>query len=430
MKKIIGVFIVITGILMAGVKTEVTTSGPSATEVITYKGPKARIAVGRFEVKAAKAAWEIGEGIKDMLIDALFRTGRFIVLEKGEGIEDLKEEFQFGEGGWSREAPKKGTFETADIILTGAITAFEPEYKGKGGGGIFIPLPFKGGGAIKIKKEEAYIAAHIRLVDVRTRRVIKTARVEGYASKHKVGILGGGLLGPIALGAGFEKYKNTPMEKAVMVMLDNAVNEIVKSVPTEYYRYTAEGKEVREEEKVEIIGGGSIFKPGKKVIFSENFTSYEIGDIPENWDVGETSVEVALFKGKKWLRFLSDGEIYHNLKTGKDFSFEFEIFITSISTSATITVDGITISPGGINSGICLNSKKLKKKLERKKIHRISISRRKGILRMFVDGKKIYQIKEKPEEIKGSEKIKIKVDGVNPDEGKEFLITDIKIAEY
>jgi len=263
MKKI--VLFVLFGCFMvfASIKTEVSSEGPSASEVLKYQGPKARIAVGKFEVKAAKAAWEIGDGIKDMLIDSLFNTGRFIVLEKGETMSDLKEEFQFGESGWSKKAPEKGTFETADIILTGAITAFEPDYKKKGGGGIVIPFPFKVGGGLKIEKKEAYIAAHLRLVDVRTRRIIKTAKVEGYASKSNIGILGGGLIGTVALGAGFQKYKNTPMEKAVMVMLENAVKEIIKSVPENYYRYDENGnlQTAKKEEttSLKIIGGEDIF---------------------------------------------------------------------------------------------------------------------------------------------------------------------------
>jgi len=83
MKKIIFFVFCIVFLSFASIKTEVSSEGPSASEVLKYQGPKARIAVGKFEVKAAKAAWEIGDGIKDMIIDSLFNTGRFIVLEKG-----------------------------------------------------------------------------------------------------------------------------------------------------------------------------------------------------------------------------------------------------------------------------------------------------------------------------------------------------------
>jgi len=226
------------------VSTTVTTGGPTVEEVTKYQGPKARIAVSRFEMKAAKGYGEIGSGLSDMLVDALFHTNRFIVLERGEGLQDIKEELELSESGYTEKgkAAEKGTLEGADILLTGAITAFEPESEGTGGGGLVIPLPLKVGGGLRIKSNKAYIAANLRLVDVRTGRVINATRVEGKASDFKLGVAGGGLLGSVVLAGGFEKYKNTPMEKAVMVMLENAVNEIVKSVPEEYYRYSPEKK--------------------------------------------------------------------------------------------------------------------------------------------------------------------------------------------
>ncbi len=224
--------------LFCQVKTEVKSEGPSVEEVLKYEGPKARIAVARFDVKSPKATWEMGEGVRDMLINALFKSGRFIVLEKGDTLKDLEEEFNLKERGLSQKAPEKGTFEAADIIVVGAITGFEPHAEGAGGGGFIIPLPF--GAGVAIKKEEAYIQATIRLIDVRTRRVINSTTVEGKASKTKTGVIAGGYAGGVILGGGFEQYKNTPTEQAVMIMIDNAVKEISKMVPENYYRYGSE----------------------------------------------------------------------------------------------------------------------------------------------------------------------------------------------
>ena len=219
------------------ISTTVTTGGPSVAEVTTYQGPKARIAVTRFEMKAAKGDDEIGTGMSDMLIDSLFKTNRFIVLERGEGLEDIKEELALSESGYTEKgkAAEKGTLEGADIQLTGAITAFEPNAEGTGGGGLVIALPFGVGVGGKTKK--AYIAANIRLVDVRRGRVINSVKVEGKASDFKFGVVGGAVVGGVVLAGGFEKYKNTPMEKAVAVMLDAAVKKITESVPDSYYRY-------------------------------------------------------------------------------------------------------------------------------------------------------------------------------------------------
>jgi len=429
MKKIVLLVFSFSFITFASIKTEVSSGGPSASEVLKYKGPKARIAVGRFEVKAAKAGWEIGEGIKDMLIDSLFNTGRFIVLEKGETMSDLKEEYQLGESGWSKKAPKKGTFETADIILTGAITAFEPDYKKKGGGGVVIPLPFKIGGGVKIEKKEAYIAAHLRLVDVRTRRIIKTAKVDGYASKSNIGIVGGGLIGTVALGAGFQKYKNTPMEKAVMVMLENAVKEIIKSVPENYYRY-GENENLQTAKKEEtpslkIIGGEDIFKGGQVVLFDENFNNYEIGDVPVDFLYEKAGVEIAKVGNKKWMRFLKEGSVKKKLNINGDYSFEIS-FLTTFNCLSNIKLpDGKSMQL--VNGKILYSGVELAP-IKLNKVNRIQISKRKGITKIFINGKKEYKTVEKSTPT-GNE-IAVKCGEVNPDEGKEFLFTDLKISLY
>ena len=221
------------------ISTNVQTSGPTVQEVITYEGPKARIAVASFRCKAAKCSGEIGEGLADMLATSLFRTGRFIVLERGEGLRAIQEELNLAQSGYvqAQKAPQMGLLEGADILVLGAITAFEPEASGIGGGAVVVPfsVPMLGGAAVG--KKDAYIAADIRLVDVRTGRVINATRVEGKATSWKVGGLGGAIAGTVAFGVALGAYKNTPMEKAVMVMLDNAIQAISKMVPESYYRY-------------------------------------------------------------------------------------------------------------------------------------------------------------------------------------------------
>ncbi|RLA81068.1 MAG: hypothetical protein DRG33_01215 [Deltaproteobacteria bacterium] len=244
MKRVVsvGVLIGLLGLLAAcgpEISTNVQSSGPTVQEVITYEGPKARIAVASFKCKAAKCSSEIGEGLADMLATSLFKTGRFIVLERGEGLRAIQEELNLAQSGYvqAEKAPQMGLMEGADILVLGAITAFEPEASGIGGGGLVIPfsVPMIGGAAAS--KKDAYIAADIRLVDVRTGRVINATRVEGKATSWRVGGLGGAIAGTVAFGGALGAFKNTPMEKAIMVMLDNAVQAIAKMVPESYYRY-------------------------------------------------------------------------------------------------------------------------------------------------------------------------------------------------
>jgi len=260
------------------IATNVSTSNQNINEIVKYKGPKARIAVASFKCKAAKCNGQIGSGIADMLTTALFNSGKFIVLERGEGLEAIEREYNLGT---IRNRPTRN-LEGADILVVGAITAFEPKAGGIGAGGIVIPrgVPFIGG--VKFGKNEAYIAADIRLIDIRTGRIINATKVEGRASKWNIGGLGGAFVGSVALGGGLNMYKNTPMEKAVRVMIENAVKEISKLVPENYYRYDATGKPVSNTTTQTNQTG--VYqekpKPKEKLVLSEDFEKYGVGQTP------------------------------------------------------------------------------------------------------------------------------------------------------
>ncbi|SNZ06756.1 Curli biogenesis system outer membrane secretion channel CsgG [Persephonella hydrogeniphila] len=297
------VFFYISG--CAGVSTtSVQTTEQSFNEPVKYEGPKARIAVANFKCKAAKCGGRIGSGIRDMLVDALVRTGKFIVLERGEGLEEIKKELELGQSGLVQpgKAPQPGLLEGADILVVGSIVAFEPNAGGiKGGVGGLIPkIPLIGG--VKLGKEDAYIALTLRFIDVRTGRIINSTRVEGKASSFSIGGLGGGILGTIPLGGGLEVYKNTPMEKAVMVLIDNAVKAIEKYVPESYYRYKGseaptQAKPVAtapSEQTTQVATPATpATQPEGKLIFSEDFESYGIGQTPPIGDFTGNNASVA-----------------------------------------------------------------------------------------------------------------------------------------
>jgi curli biogenesis system outer membrane secretion channel CsgG len=414
------------------VTTKVTTGGASAADILSYEGPKARIAVGNFEVKAGRAYGRIGDGTQEMLIDALFKTNRFIVLES-DALDDIKNEYELGESGWAKSAPEKGTFETADIILTGAITAFEPNYQGRTGGGIVVPLPWKIGGGLKIEKKEAYIAASIRLVDVYTRRIIKTGTVEGYSSRSSLGIIGGGLIGSVALGAGFESYKNTPMEKAVMIMLENAITEIVSSVPSDYYRYTPEGKLVTAKstsntgvKSLGIVGGQDIFTAGEKALYMEDFSKYNLGMVPKGWILSDASVEIAEYAEKKWMRFLREGKVQKKISTSGNYSLEVTMFIPDRQTALSLkygSVPEISIE----NTLVRIGENSIGEFEHGDGLHRIAVSTKGEQAVFYIDEKRIYATSIEKDY---SENLTVSVKGIDINRGKEVLFTDIKVAEY
>lgn len=203
-----------------------------------YSGPKARIAVADFDVKAAKAYGEIGTGLRDMLVTALVNTSRYRVVER-QVLDALMQEQELASSGAAQQGNvKRGQIRTADIIITAAVTEFEPE--AGGGGGLL-----GGGGRSKGKligailgasMNKAHMALDIRIIDTSTSEVLAATRVQGQATDVSGGIFAG-LLDSIGLGAGLGAYSNTPMEKAIRVCIIEAVNYIVGQTPPNYFKY-------------------------------------------------------------------------------------------------------------------------------------------------------------------------------------------------
>jgi len=204
-----------------------------------YSGPKARIAVADFEVKAAKAGGEIGSGLREMLVTALINSNRFSVLER-QALSAVMQEQELSASGAAQPTggPQRGKIKTADLIVTAAVTEFEPQASGGragigGGGGVGSGIL---GGALGGALNKAHMALDIRIVDTSTSEVLAATRVQGQASDVAGGI-GIGFMGNWALGGGLSAYANTPMEKAIRICIIEAVRYISQSIPADYYKY-------------------------------------------------------------------------------------------------------------------------------------------------------------------------------------------------
>ncbi len=223
-------------------------AGIEAARLESYSGPKARIAVARFDDKTAKGYGTIGEGMATMFTTALVNSNRFIVLER-DLLEEVIREQDLVTGGRVKTgtgAPT-GEIEGAELLLTGAVTAFEPEKMGLGGG--LIGLGTLIGTAVLHAKEEhipvaaatyteSYIALDVRIVDTATSRLLSSISVEGKGKDWGggvIGVVGGGRSRlPLAFG-GFQKGST---EKAVRTAIDLAVAGIARQTPPHYFHYT------------------------------------------------------------------------------------------------------------------------------------------------------------------------------------------------
>jgi len=213
------------------------TSG--AAPLPSYSGPKARIAVADFDVKAAKAGGDIGSGLREMLVTALINSNRFSVLER-QALNAVMQEQELSASGaaQSGSGPQRGKIKTADLIITAAVTEFEPQASGGragigGGGGVGSGIL---GGLLGASLNKAHMALDIRIVDASTSEVLAATRVQGQATDIAGGFMAG-FMGGWALGGGLSAYANTPMEKAIRVCIVEAVRYISQVTPANYYKY-------------------------------------------------------------------------------------------------------------------------------------------------------------------------------------------------
>ena len=191
-----------------------SSGGPtiSQAQAVPYNGPRQRVAVSDFEFRAGQGSGEIGDGMSDMLTDALFNSGRFVVLER-ERIDEVMDEQDLASSSRFRKetAAPIGEMEGAQLLIRGSVTQFEPDCRG--------------GSVILVSGREACMAINLRVVDARTGRVVNATTVEGTSGTNGVGFVYARSDLPIGLGA----YRKTPMEQAMRNCIEAAVQHIVST---------------------------------------------------------------------------------------------------------------------------------------------------------------------------------------------------------
>ncbi len=173
------------------------------------------VAVAEFKNAAYAYWWRTGVGweLADMLTNELAATGKFDMVERSKLSHVLREQDLGASGRVSQQtAARIGKLTGAQYLVMGKVTSFERDVQGSGGG-----LSFKGislGG----KKESAYIAVDLRVVDTTTGRIEHVRTVEARTSGGglKVGVYRGGFSGNL------KQHAKTPTGKAIRAVLVEA----------------------------------------------------------------------------------------------------------------------------------------------------------------------------------------------------------------
>ncbi len=137
-------------------------------------GPKKRLAVSNFENKSGESWYnhDVGTGMADMLTTALFKTGKFNMVER-QAIQKVLEEQALGASGavTQNSAAKLGKLLGAGAIITGSVT----EFGVKDGGGKIGGLGGMTKGLVSgfgVKSFTARTAIDLRIIDTSTGEII------------------------------------------------------------------------------------------------------------------------------------------------------------------------------------------------------------------------------------------------------------------
>jgi curli biogenesis system outer membrane secretion channel CsgG len=175
-----------------------------------YKGPKARVVVIKFIDKSVrgKETSQVGDGITDMLSNALVATNRYIVL-----VEKSLDNFIIGQDIGRPDRLKKE--EVLDLLVEGAIKEFKPGIAGAGEG-----------------EGTSYVTLIVTVTNPRTNQELATERIRGKAIDF------GGTVGKSGIGLPkiFKDFSKTPMEKALRIAIEESASFIVAKTPPESYR--------------------------------------------------------------------------------------------------------------------------------------------------------------------------------------------------
>lgn len=174
-----------------------------------YKGPKARAVVIKFIDKSSgKEMSQVGDGVAEMLCNALVATKRYIVQARKSSDEVIKNQDV-------REGRRLDKEEEIDLLVEGVVKEFKPGIPGAGD---------RTGGA-------SYVTIIVTVTDPRTNQVLATEKVKGKATDvaGTSGRRGG-------LPEVFKDFSRTPMEKAIRATVDESASFIVAKTPPESYR--------------------------------------------------------------------------------------------------------------------------------------------------------------------------------------------------
>ncbi len=175
---------------------------------VPQEDEKPRLGVLRFTNETSAGWWSasVGRELSDMLASELVSAKAFEVLERKE-IDAVIGEQDLGASGRISPATKAkiGKIKGAKYLVAGTVSSFEDQVKGVGGG---VRL---GGVSVGGKRDKAYIAIDVKVIDTETGAIVDTRTIEAEAKGQ--GLDAGLTIKNFSINGG--GYEKTPTGKAI-----------------------------------------------------------------------------------------------------------------------------------------------------------------------------------------------------------------------
>jgi curli biogenesis system outer membrane secretion channel CsgG len=204
-------------ILLAGFYSFATAIAVQAqdTSGTLRASPKKTVAVAGFEAPELMQGGATAEELTALLVDALLRDGRFVVLERA-ALADVQNEQQLSRGG----AAGAGRVLGASAIVRGTITKFEPAASGGSLG--LGNVPFLGGGAAGASARTAVVTISLRVIDATTSQILFVGSASGRGTTKSINIDASAGLYNWNGGA----FLKTPLGEALQDAIRQSVDQI------------------------------------------------------------------------------------------------------------------------------------------------------------------------------------------------------------
>jgi curli biogenesis system outer membrane secretion channel CsgG len=182
---------------------------------------KPAIAVMKFENRASFAmGWNLGDGMREILVDRLMKTGRYTVVERQE-IDSVTREIEFQQSGSTRPQGKvaAGRIKNCQYLIKGVVTDFG-HVSASAGGTTLWNWDFLGG------SNRAVMSIILYVVDVESGEIIASESIEESVKASDTSVKAA----YAGVSFGGTTFYQTPLGRATAKVIERAVSRITKAI--------------------------------------------------------------------------------------------------------------------------------------------------------------------------------------------------------